>query len=330
MTLLYESERFIADGAGWDLALKRVVKKDGPRRGRPALIVPGYGMNSFIFGFHPQGPSMEEALASAGVEVFSVDLRGQGRAVARAGARGVSTARGDWGLGELAQDDLKVAIGRVLEVTSTGAKEVDLIGVSLGASLVFAHLALEPRAPVRCVVSMGGLVTWVKIHPLIKLAFSSPALAGAVRFKKTRALARRLLPLVATHAPSALSLYVHAESSDLSRADVLTQTVEDPQPRINKQIALWIKERELVVRGVNVSRAVPKMQHPLQCFVAMNDGVVPPETARWPYDAIGSSDKELVRVGSEKIPIAHADLFISKIANEEVFGPLARFLTARA
>ena len=46
----------------------------------PVVILPGYGMNSFIFGFHPRGLSLEAYLASRGIEVWSVDLRGQGRA----------------------------------------------------------------------------------------------------------------------------------------------------------------------------------------------------------------------------------------------------------
>jgi pimeloyl-ACP methyl ester carboxylesterase len=322
MTILFETQHFVADGAGWDLALRRVAKRGTPR-GRPVLIVPGYGMNSFIFGFHPTGLSMEEHLADAGLEVFSVDLRGQGRSVPHEGARP------DWGLGELAVDDLGVVIRRVLEVTTTRAQEVDLVGVSLGASLSFAHLACVQDAPVRCLVSMGGLVTWVKIHPLLRLAFGSPALAGAVRMKNTRALARRLLPIAAERAPSLLSVYLHAESTDLTRAHEMAETVEDPNPRVNRQIAMWMRRRELVVRGVNVSRAVPKMKNPFLCFVARNDGIVPPATARWPYDRIGSSDRVLVEVGTSDIPIAHADLFISRIAPDEVFTPLAKFLLQR-
>jgi pimeloyl-ACP methyl ester carboxylesterase len=321
MTILFETEKFIADGAGWDLALKRVTTKEA--RGRPVLIVPGYGMNSFIFGFHPSGLSMEEHLASMGLEVFSVDLRGQGNARAREGASH------NWGLGDLAVDDLGVAIERVLQVTRTGAKQVDLVGVSLGASLVFAHLACVPDAPVKCVVSMGGLVTWVKIHPIVRFAFGSPALAGRFKMKNTRALARRLLPIMAARAPRVLGMYIHAQSTDISRADVMSQTVEDPHPRINRQIAMWIKNRELVVRGVNVSQAVPAMKHPLLCFVAKDDGIVPPETARWVYESMGSADRSIIEVGLPNVPIAHADLFVSKISHDYVFTPLARFLTER-
>src|SRR3989338_309562 len=69
---------------GWVLSLRKTVARrprlhgdEAPRR--PVLIVPGYGMNSFIFGFHPTGRSLEHHLAWRGFEVWSGDFRAQGR-----------------------------------------------------------------------------------------------------------------------------------------------------------------------------------------------------------------------------------------------------------
>jgi esterase/lipase len=122
---------------------------------------------------------------------------------------------------------------------------------------------------------------------------------------------------------------MNASSTDVSRASEMVQTVEDPNTHMNRQIAHWVNERELVVRGVNVSRAVTSMKLPFLCVVAAHDGIVPVETARWPYDAIGSTDKQLVIVGDDRVRIAHADLFISRVAEDRVFRPLADFLLAR-
>ena len=45
---------------GWQLSLSQTwdPAKLVPGR-RPVIIVPGYGMNSFIFSYHPSGPSLE-------------------------------------------------------------------------------------------------------------------------------------------------------------------------------------------------------------------------------------------------------------------------------
>lgn len=308
---------------GWTISLKRVAPHGEPARARPVLIVPGYGMNSFIFGFHPEGLSLEEHLASRGLEVWSVDLRAQGR------SRRTKSEPPVYGLAELAVDDVGAAIDYVLSATSTGRREVDLIGCSLGAALAFAHLACVPEAKVGSLVSLGGLVTWVKIHPAVRAAFASPALVGRVNIKHTRLLAGLALPVLTRFLPGLLSVYLNAESTDTRHAASMVQTVEDPNPHINRQIAHWIAARDLKVRGVNVSQAVRNMTLPFLCVVAEDDGIVPTSTARWAFDAISSREKELVVVGGKGQRIAHADLFLSHHAQRDVFEPVAQFLLAR-
>lgn len=316
-------ERFFVDnGDGTLLAVKRVVRREGAPVGRPALIVPGYGMNSFVFGFHPDGTSLEASLAASGLDVYSVDLRGQGQSRREP----PSERRERFGLAELATRDLPRAVDAIAERTG---KSVDLIGCSLGTSIAFAYLAHRKDAPVGSVVAVGGLVTWVRVPRLLSIAFASPKLAGALELKGTRALARRALPVLAKAAPGLLSIYVNVKSTDLSRASEMTETVEDPNPTINEEIARWMKSRELHVAGVNVSAALRDMRYPLLCVVARQDGIVPEETARGVYDEIGSVDKELLVVGTAERPIAHADLFLSRGAQTAIFEPIARFLVAR-
>lgn len=313
-------EHYLVDNrAGWRLSMTRRPAR-GAARGRPVLIVPGYGMNSFIFGFHPGGPSLVESLAERGLEVWTVDLRGQGRSI---------RARGSmrYGMAELAVDDLGTAVAHVLSSTKTDARAVDLVGCSLGAALAFAHVACVPEAPVHAMVSMGGLVTWREAHPAIRLAFASPRLIGLLRLRNTRRLARLALPVFSRVAPSLLSIYINQQSTDLSQSARMVQTVEDPHPIINREIAEWLRRGDLVVRGVNVSRKLPEMRHPFLCVVANHDGIVLPATARHTFEVIGSPHKELLLVGDDDLPVAHADLFLCHGAQRRVFAPIAEFLT---
>ena len=322
---------YVDDGAGWKVALKRVARvvperRDGEqasRTPRPVIIVPGYQMNSFIFGFHPRGLSLEAYLASRGIEVWSIDLRGQGRAV-RDGGSDV------YGLGELAIEDLGAAIRYVRAHSETKHDEVDLIGCSLGTALAFTHLASVPDAKVRTLVSMGGLVTWVHVNRFLRVASHAPWLVARLRMKNARAIAAVALPRIVKWAPGLLSIYLNAKSTDTSQHAKMVQTVEDANPHLNREIAEWIARGELVVRGVNVSRALPSMKHSFMCVVGNDDGVVPPKTARATFDAIGSEDKKLLCVGDARTPIAHADLFLADIAPERIFRPIAEFLIARA
>jgi alpha-beta hydrolase superfamily lysophospholipase len=278
-------------------------------------------MNSFIFGFHPKGPSLVETLASRGLEVWTVDLRGQGRSIR---ARGTNR----YGIADLAIDDLGATIQHVLANTFTGAKTIDLLGCSLGTALAFAHVACVPEAPVHAMVSMGGLVTFKNVLPVVRFAFGSPRVAGLLRIKNTRRLARVALPFLSKVAPSLLSVYLNARSTDLSQSERMVQTVEDPHPVINREIAEWIQRGDLVVRGVNVSQMLPSMHYPFLCVVANHDGIVLPETSKHTYDVIGSKHKELLLVGEDEMPIAHADLFLCTGAQERIFAPIADFLVA--
>ncbi len=312
-------DRFLVDNrAGWRLAVTRHRPPREPK-GRPVLIVPGYGMNSFIFSFHPNGPSMVESLAARGLEVWTVDLRGQGRSI---------RARGHhrYDMGDLAVEDLGAAIRHVLSHTATGASTLDLIGCSLGTALAFAHVAVVKDAPVHAIVSMAGLVTWREAHPIVRFAFGSPRVAGLMRMRNTRRLARIALPVVTKIAPSLLSVYLNERSTDLSQAARMVQTVEDPHPIINREIAEWIRRGDLVIRGVNVSARLPEMKHPFFCVVANDDGIVLPATSRHTFDVIGSTHKEILFVGDAEMPIGHADLFLCKGAQPRIFAPVADFL----
>jgi pimeloyl-ACP methyl ester carboxylesterase len=313
-------ERYLIDNrAGWRLALTRFRSKRVEVRGRPLLIIPGYGMNSFLFAFHPTGPSMVECLAARGLEAWTIDLRGQGRSIR---ARGTHR----YGIGDLAVEDIGAAIAHVLATTITGEKKVDLVGCSLGTALSFAHVAVVADAPVHALVSMAGLVTFRETNPMVRFAFGSPRVAGLMRMKNTRRLARLALPVLSRVAPSLISVYINERSTDLSQVARMVQAVEDPHPVINREIAEWIKRGDLVVRGVNVSERLPAMMHPFMCIVANDDGIVLPATSRHTFDKIGSARKEILFVGDTEMPIGHADLFLCKGAQPRVFAPIADFL----
>jgi pimeloyl-ACP methyl ester carboxylesterase len=287
------------------------------------ILIPGYQMNSFIFGFHPRGVSLEAYLASRGLEVWSVDLRGMGRST-RAG--------GDdrFGLAELAIEDLSAAIAYVRAHAARRDDEVDLLGCSLGTALAFAHVACVREPKVHTIVSMGGVVTWVHVHRAMRAASHAPWLVGRFRMANTRDLAERVLPPLVRWAPWALSVYLNAKSTNTAQYTQMVQTIEDPNPTMNREIAEWVARGDLVIRGVNVSRALPRLANPYMCVVGNQDGVVPPKTSRATFDAIGSDDKKLLCVGDVRTPIAHADLFLADIAPERIFRPVAEFLLARA
>ncbi|MHB8876276.1 MAG: alpha/beta fold hydrolase [Myxococcaceae bacterium] len=311
----------VSNGAGWRLSLTQTFDEDKLNKDlMPLVIVPGYGMNSFIFGFHPNGVSLEGHLCGAGFEVWRADLRAQGESNPSEGGSD------DFSLADLALTDLGAAIDAVLAHTVTSAKRVSVLGASLGGSLMFAHAVVNPKHRMGALVSMGGPVRWEKIHPLVRVAFASATLVGLIRFKGTRKLAETALPYLARLTPWLLKVYMNPEITDIGAAREMVKTVEDPNRHINREIAGWIKGRDLVVRGVNVSLGLPAITQPLLCIAAHGDGVVPLETAEYPFRKVGSASKELIIVGDPGLHMAHADMFVSSEAHERVFRPMTAWL----
>lgn len=314
-------EVVVDNGQGWDLELRRFRRPEGPDPRRPPLLmVPGYAMNSYILGYHPGDVSMVEHLARAGIEVWTCNLRGQG------GARARSPGRRDFGLAELSLVDLPAVLAALRRRTEVSASAIDVVGCSLGASLVYAYLAHNAQAHgLRRVVAIGGPLRWEEVHPAMALAFRSPRLAGALPIRGTRRLATLGLPLLA-RVPPLLSPYMNAARIDLSEPAALARTVEDPVPRINRQVAHWVRQRDLVVAGINVCEALGRVDLPVLVVLANQDGIVPAAAARSVRRCMGGGRVELLEVGEGARWYAHADLFIGRDARRDVFEPMERWL----
>jgi pimeloyl-ACP methyl ester carboxylesterase len=324
-------EHRIPNGDGWELSLFQSFSERRLVPGRnPVLIVPGYGMNSFIFSYHPRGLSLEQYLVEQGFEVWRADLRAQGasRPLAPPTSARARAAIERFGLEDLALTDLAVTVDAVLERSRAGGERVDLIGASLGGTLVFMLAVLRPEHRLGSLVALGSPVRWLDVHPVLRLAFSSPMLVGLVRFRGTRRLAELALPLLARHTPWLISIYMNPSITDTTAAREMVKTVEDPNRFINRQIARWIRERDLVIEGVNVSEGLWRVTRPLLCVIASGDGIVPRTTAELPYHRVGSPIRRLLTVGDDVVSLAHADMFVSNEAHRRVFEPLARWLAA--
>jgi len=320
---MIEERHFVHNGDGWLLGLKQTYEPRAlePSR-RPVAIIPGYGMNAFIFGYHPRGKSMEAYWADKGFEVWSMNLRAQGNSKRVGGKK-------QYGFYDAAVTDLGAAFDFIVRNTRTEAGRVDAVGCSLGGTYLYTNLALSPKKNILgSVVTIGAPLQWVEVNPMLKAAFASPRVAGMLAIRGVRPFARLTMPLL-TRIPRLLQVYLHPEIVDTSRMKEMIQTVENPNRTINRQIAEWVKRGDLVVRGVNVTEAVADAKNPLLVVLSNADGIVPEATALSARHKMGSSVKDILCVGTKEVPVAHADLFVSDIAQEWVFEPLAQWLVAQ-
>ncbi|MDY0059329.1 MAG: alpha/beta fold hydrolase [Myxococcota bacterium] len=309
---------FVPNGAGWELCCKRSLRRDSLRPGwPPVVIVPGYGMNAYLFGYHPRGPSMIDCWVERGHEVWTVELRGQGSSVRRGGRR-------DYGLADLARVDLPAALSFVRQHTLTGSSGLHAVGCSLGGTLLYAHVACRAAPALTSLVALGAPLRWEQANPLFRLGSEVPGLARLVGHLSTREAARRVLPLL-VRAPRLLAAYLHPALVDLSDPDRLFLAVDGLHPRINAEFGRWLRTRDLVLDGCDVGAGWSTSTVPLLCVIGAGDGIVP-EAAALSALARAGAPGEVLRVGDRRRPYAHADLFVANDAPADLFLPVARWL----
>jgi alpha-beta hydrolase superfamily lysophospholipase len=309
---------------GWRLDVTRFYDPDLlDSASQPVVLIPGYGMNTFILNFHPSGPSLVEYLCGRGLEVWTANLRGQGDSKKVGGNH-------RYGFRELGLVDFPVVRDLALSQTKTEADKLHAVGCSLGATVLYAYLAHQIQDhELASMTAIGGPLRWEEVHPLVEIAFKSPALASIVPIRGTRLLARAFLPVIQKF-PRLLSIYMNADQIDLSKAAELVKTVDNPNPYLNYQIARWVNERDLVVGGLNITDALAELRDlPILCVLANADGIVPAESAKSICSVASDCPVDVLEVGSEEGWYAHADLFVSEKAQETVFEPMAEWLLTR-
>jgi pimeloyl-ACP methyl ester carboxylesterase len=276
-------------------------------------------MNDFILSFHPNSQSIVESLAEDEFEVWTANLRQQGQSLNERGHL-------DYGFKELSLVDLPTVFTLVKAKTQTQHDHVHAVGCSLGASILFGYLAHhQTNHPLCSLVSIGGPLRWSDVHPLVKVVFQSPGLAGFIPVHGVRPTVQAVLPLL-TSVPDLLSLYLNTGHVDLEKLPALTETIENPNRRLNRQIAHWMNQKYLEVAGVNVVEAMTNINLPLLSIYGNEDGVVPPGSALSIAEFIGSDNISTHEVGDSEDWYAHADLFIAENAKEDVFNPLVEWL----
>lgn len=313
-----KAQHLISNGDGWLLHLEQAWSSELRPNANPVVIIPGYGMNAFIFSFHPRGTTLQRSLVEAGFEVWSLNLRRQGRSrpANNRSAPGPSLAG-------YAAVDLTACIDSIVDRTRTAESTVHLLGCSLGGTIAYAHMALTENPKVASVASVGSPLRWESAHPLLRAAFYSPRLIGKLKMKGTRRIARLALPLI-SRTPKLLSPYMNAANVDIAAAGELVKTIEDPDSALNEEIARWVNRKDLILNGINVTDVLSGVEIPLLLVLANRDGIVPTDAADSARGAWGGR-VDTLNVGDERQWYSHADLFVGNDAPKHVFDPLAHW-----
>ncbi len=244
--------------------------------------------------------------------------------------RGTSRSRrtedppGQVSLSAYVREDLPAALEVVSSETAADCRAPFCVGISLGGSIVYGHLAGQQHHALAGVVAVGAPLRWETVPPLFRVAFRSRRLARVLPMRGIARVARLVVPPLA-HA-GLLGAYVNRRRLAESDTQAMAATVEDPSSELNAEIAEWLRVGDLYIGGTNVTRALAAVDLPLLVILANRDGLVPPSAARSVAAVWGGSDVEIVEVGRGADWFGHADLFATSDAPERVFSLVVRWL----
>jgi len=113
-------------------------------------------------------------------------------------------------------------------------------------------------------------------------------------------------------------------------------TIQDVPAALSLDFARWALRRGPIdVEGAPVVERLAEMEQPILFFAGAADRIAPPDAVRAAYDAWGAAsagpvDKTFVVLGREHgshSDYGHGDLAIGRNAREDLFEPIARFLS---
>lgn len=302
---------------GWRIGISRYRRApDTAPRGVPVLLVHGIASNARNFDLTDQ-LSLAMSLSRAGFDTWVLDLRGRGQSVR---PRLFSGLRYDWSFDEYAEKDVPAAVKEVLRATQ--AKEVDLVGFSVGALACYAYLSgAQVAPPVRTLVSLAGPTSFKRLDK-----FLSARLIRNLRWLRHRWLMRILAPGSGFLHPSPLQLIYNPENTDrATQRRAMVNAVANFARNELLQYADWIKTDTF--RSIDQRRdyraELGRITVPTLFIAGARDPFAAPDAVKETVDACtGIAYKEFricSRAQGMRVNYGHFDLLIGRDAPEEVY-----------
>ncbi len=301
------------DEDGPPVVVERTVKVGGPTR-PPVLLVHGFAQNRYSWRI--SGRSMVGALADAGYEVLSLELRGHG--LSRVAGSGNAQAFTDY-------------IDDFVRVASKLDTPPFCIGHSLGGGVCVGAAAQVELAGL---VSIAGIYTFASENPLLRvlgrltLAFEPALLASPLRMS-TGWAGRVIGRLYSVSDIAGYGFPIAGWTPGSLERDLLEERLAVGFDWTSVEV--WIE----MSRWAN-GAAVPGTEDfgdvdvPLLVLVGDADPLVRPNDARNCFEASGSSDKELTVFDAfhHRVHWGHVDLILGKDAPEFVWPRVIDWLDA--
>ena len=299
---------------GWRCALTRYPAAPGSS-GEPVLLATGLALNHLSVDYGPD-VSLVRRLQAHGFDVFVFGHRSDPLA-------GPPSNPTPFDVDTIVEDDLSIAIDRVLEVT--GFERLGWIGFGFGGVLLYHHLARigDPNRFFGA-VTLGAPAQFEASRSVARQArWLARLLPDSVELPTEWAL-RWLSPGASADPVDQGPSWAHSTDGPRIRG-LMRHSVTDLHGGVAKQIARWVANGHITDRSgaVDTLVALTGSTLPLLCVQARGDSVAPPASVQAIGEHWHAEAFELLELDSSW---GHVDMLASEDAPRAVFDPTIGFL----
>ncbi len=308
-----------SDGA--TIALHRHAHPGAP----PVILVHGISSNGRFWDLDAQS-SLASWLAARGSDVWVLDLRGHGAALA---ATPEQARTFDWDVDDYGLRDAPAAIRHVQGVT--GYRTVGWLGHSMGGLVGAIHLANGGASDLSSFIPVASPSGFSKDDPLVGVAQHLMEAGGVFPSIDTPGGARLAAAMGARDVTGILGRLYNPANIPRERAVPMLEHVASPISRAElRAFAQMIADERIQNRDgtVNWADALPSVTVPTLAFAGGSDQIVSPASAAGWATLLGGP-VEVVHLDTDHGVVAdygHLDVGIGVRAETEVWPHIARFL----
>jgi len=299
-------------------------------RGAPVLLCHGLGINRYDLDAPDEAISVARYLHGRGHDVWVVELRGAGRSRP---PRWPLRGRRPWDFDDHVHRDVPAILRHVLD--ATGAPALHWVGHSMGGMLAYAALEHYDARLFATVTTIGSPAFTAMRHPWVDVMYRARPMLGVVRWLPYRRVGRwaSLNPWFLHWLVGRLA----ANPDNIDRrqlARLVRVGLYDLPAELLDQFADWYAGEGFARTDglLDYHAHLARIAAPMLIIAGADDRLSPLEDLRQVFDAIASTDKELLIVGRDtgfSADYGHIDLVFGVRARDEVYPRIASWIEAR-
>jgi len=337
-----EEVKYALTKDGWRIALYHYPPNGFTKRKVPIILCHGMALNNFFWNLS-KDVNFPGHLASRGFDVWTVDLRGNGKSKPanrfgdfQSADVEVKKASNFWTVDDYAKYDIPAILDFVTQ--ETGVEQVSWVGHSMGGMVMYAYLeTTEDVSKVKNFVALGSPVVLPQpANEILKdMDELQRSIDGSIDIGLKALRSTALISSITTNINPLDTLYFNRKNVDWDNVQrMYAHSLENIPRGVSQQMRELISTGEFKShdKSFNYAKNLGKVEVPILLIAAKGDALGSEYSVVTAYNGVASKDKTYRLFGLEnkyKVNYGHCDMIIGETAPEEVYPYIASWLEKR-